>query len=241
MASLGYQLAMAVVALFDAKNIALQSIEGVTMADSSVTTKVDVQKIMKEIRDDIEKNIQTTGQARFLDSFPETFAIEEEFEYERLAGRVLYLKENWNVNPNRPLVTRGGIVGKALALVKKVFRKCMRFYIEPYANGQNFVNANTVECLDDLCRFAEEQKDWEDRLDGLEYLFSREIKKPFNQIRQEYKAVYQENKALRTDLHVYKEELQNLRSEMNALKLQVEVLQLENKKSALQQQNGGEA
>src|ERR671930_208567 len=56
----------------------------------------------------------------------------------------------WPVSAERPLERRSGVLGAVLYQVKKVLRRLMRFYVEPFAADQRAFNDAALKLVDEL-------------------------------------------------------------------------------------------
>ena len=62
----------------------------------------------------------------------------------------------WPVSADKPLERRPGLKGWAAFQVKRVLRKCMRWYVEPALAEQRIVNDALLRLVDDLTRRLDE-------------------------------------------------------------------------------------
>jgi len=62
----------------------------------------------------------------------------------------------WPVSADKPLERRPGVKGWAAFQVKRVLRKCMRWYVEPALAEQRIVNDALLRLVDDLTRRLDE-------------------------------------------------------------------------------------
>ena len=62
----------------------------------------------------------------------------------------------WPVSADRPLERRPGLKGWAAFQVKRVLRKCMRWYVEPALAEQRIVNDALLRLVDELTRRVDE-------------------------------------------------------------------------------------
>src|SRR5688500_8317583 len=56
----------------------------------------------------------------------------------------------WPVTVDRPFERRPGPLGAARHAVKKVLRRLMRWYVEPFASGQRSFNGVALKLMDEL-------------------------------------------------------------------------------------------
>jgi len=62
----------------------------------------------------------------------------------------------WPVSADKPLERRPGLKGRLAFQVKRVLRKCMRWYVEPAFAEQRIVNDALLRLVDDLTRRVDE-------------------------------------------------------------------------------------
>ena len=95
---------------------------------------VNVEEIMSGIRAEIQEKGYSSDMLSFADVPADADAgiYVERFDADMLRGNVQYISEHHRVDPYRPLA------GNPVAVFfKKVLRKFMSFYVEPYAAEQN--------------------------------------------------------------------------------------------------------
>lgn len=100
------------------------------MADT--TEKINIEEIMKDIRKEIQEKGYDSSMLSFDDVTINTDLTDETLDMEE---SLRYAKLNFEVEAYRQLP------GNAVAVfVKKIFRKFMKFYIEPIVRDQNQLN-----------------------------------------------------------------------------------------------------
>ena len=118
---------------------------------------VNVEEIMSGIRAEIQEKGYSSDMLSFADVPADADAgiYVERFDADMLRGNVQYISEHHRVDPYRPLA------GNPVAVFfKKVLRKFMSFYVEPYAAEQSSLNANIAQ--------AEQQVELLDKVEALE-------------------------------------------------------------------------
>ena len=103
---------------------------------------VNVEEIMSGIRAEIQEKGYSSDMLSFADVPADADAgiYVERFDADMLRGNVQYISEHHRVDPYRPLS------GNPVAVFfKKVLRKFMSFYVEPYAAEQSSLNANIAQ------------------------------------------------------------------------------------------------
>ena len=105
---------------------------------------VNVEEIMSGIRAEIQEKGDSSDMLSFADVPADADAdagiYVERFDADMLRGNVQYISEHHRVDPYRPLA------GNPVAVFfKKVLRKFMSFYVEPYAAEQSSLNANIAQ------------------------------------------------------------------------------------------------
>lgn len=103
---------------------------------------VNVEEIMSGIRAEIQEKGYSSDMLSFADVPADADAgiYVERFDADMLRSNVQYISEHHRVDPYRPLA------GNPVAVFfKKVLRKFMSFYVEPYAAEQSSLNANIAQ------------------------------------------------------------------------------------------------
>lgn len=103
--------------------------------------EINIEKIMEEIRQEIQEKGYTNDMLSFddiTDFDEENKTLEDYFDI---------LNSIWNVQAYRELPGGNGLVSKLNVFIKKVLRKLIKFYIEPIVADQNEFNANCVRLL----------------------------------------------------------------------------------------------
>lgn len=103
---------------------------------------VNVEEIMSGIRAEIQEKGYSSDMLSFADVPADADAgiYVERFDADMLRGNMQYISEHHRVDPYRPLA------GNPVAVFfKKVLRKFMSFYVEPYAAEQSSLNANIAQ------------------------------------------------------------------------------------------------
>lgn len=118
--------------------------------------EIDVEEIMNEIRADIRAR-RLDGTLVPFDDVPNPAGRMQvlppgSFDEDRLTSFVNVLNGNYITPLDRPLG-----MGKK-TFFKRVMRKLIRFYLKPVVDDQNAFNATTVNAINQLYTFAEEQQ-----------------------------------------------------------------------------------
>lgn len=103
--------------------------------------QINIEKIMEEIRQEIQEKGYTNDMLSFddiTDFDEENKTLEDYFDI---------LNSTWNVQAYRELPGGNGLVSKIIVFIKKVLRKLIKFYIEPIVADQDEFNANSVRLL----------------------------------------------------------------------------------------------
>ena len=121
-----------------------EKITGVSLEGerSIAAMSVNVEEIMSGIRAEIQEKGYSSDMLSFADVPADADAgiYVERFDADMLRGNVQYISEHHRVDPYRPLA------GNPVAVFfKKVLRKFMSFYVEPYAAEQSSLNANIAQ------------------------------------------------------------------------------------------------
>lgn len=123
---------------------------------SDVTNEINVEEIMEQIR----REIKEKGYENDILSFDDVEADEgnvvlhDSFDEDVFTKEVMGLNHSWSVQTYRDLGSRGPV-----GFVKKVIRKCIRFYVDPVVEDQNQFNANLVRTVNLLNCYVREQNE----------------------------------------------------------------------------------
>jgi len=121
-----------------------------------VIRPIDVEKIMKEIRLEIQEKGLNESMLSFQDvdggEMPNGFQTAEKYD----PGELERLVQQANLRSNVPWYHR--MEGNACAnFIKKVIRKLIRFMIIPVVGEQNAFNESAAQCLNQLLANVKEQ------------------------------------------------------------------------------------
>ena len=167
---------------------------------NQINDMVNVEKIMQQIRRDIEARWLTDDALSFSNIPINPADNAEEYDPAALNELLGVLGGRWNVAPSRPIVSRSGPLGKIIIFFKKVVRKCIRFYIEPIVADQNESNQLVFESLSHMAAYMQKQSSWNERLDDLDYEMNREVKKANNLVSNHMRALHDQNRTLKQRL-----------------------------------------
>lgn len=125
---------------------------------------INVEKIMEEIR----KEIKEKGYVDDLPDFSDTSYIFSPshrgiFDKDEFQEAVQYLNESWNIQAYRQLVGNG-LVGKIKVLIRKIIRKCIKFYIEPIVEDQDKFNAKVTTSFNILALCVTQMQEENEKL-----------------------------------------------------------------------------
>jgi len=84
---------------------------------------------------------------------------------EELVAKLDYLNNNWIIDPNQQLASTGGMTGKAKTFIKRMFRKCLRWYVAPPHAQQTQYNMNNTIAINIMSNLLKEANQ---RIDELE-------------------------------------------------------------------------
>jgi hypothetical protein len=122
---------------------------------NQANSPIQVTEIMESIRAEIKEKGYSSDMLSFADvpSDPESGDFSERFDADMLHGNVQYVNANHRVDPYRPL--QGNPVA---VFFKKVIRKLVSFYIEPYAAEQSSLNANVAQAQAQIELYIQESR-----------------------------------------------------------------------------------
>lgn len=165
------------------------------------SNKLDIEDIMKSIREDIK----TKGYVKSMLSFDDVIidpsdAKSNKFDKILFNEEIYSLNHGWNVQTWHPLASTGGINGKIKLFIKKVIQKINRPYITTIVSEQNTFNATVVRTLNLLSNYIDEKAIGNDnnKIDELNYIIKRDLKKELNECKNE-------NESLKISIKSYKE------------------------------------
>lgn len=117
--------------------------------------EINIEEIMKEIRQEIADKNLTSDMLSFEDvPFQKAQPVSSSggLDSGEAKNAMVYLNSHFNLQPYKPLA------GNPVAVFfKRVFRKLIKFYIEPLAEEQSNFNANTVRMLNAMQQTIEQQ------------------------------------------------------------------------------------
>lgn len=120
---------------------------------------INIEEIMQEIREEIKKNGYTNDMLSFNDiTIDETDLKMNKFDKVIFNEELYAMNTSWNIQAYRPLVCTGTIKSKMAVFIKKVIRKCIKFYVEPITDEQAAFNANIVRTFNLLDCYISENK-----------------------------------------------------------------------------------
>lgn len=118
---------------------------------------IDVEKIMKDIREQIKERGYEKKELRFADIMAEPIegieCLDEYFELDNFRNTVIKMDGKRNVQCWRPIMGN-----KVKIFFKKIIRKIVKFYVEPIVADQNEFNFYTVSAMSQLYAKMEEEQ-----------------------------------------------------------------------------------
>lgn len=137
--------------------------------------KIDVEKIMEEIRQNIKEKGYSADILSFQDVEIDKNFDQEPFSIFELENQMQGLKDNYRVEYYSQIIPSHGVKN----LIKKLIRKCIRPVLFPLLELQNVRNEKVVNILMQMDSFMQEQlkkneeyrtqlKYLEDKIDKLE-------------------------------------------------------------------------
>lgn len=123
--------------------------------ENQTAASINVSEIMEGIRSEIKEKGYSSDMLSFADvpSDAESGDFSERFDADMLHGNVQYINAHHRVDPYRPL--SGNPVG---VFFKKVVRKLISFYVEPYAAEQSSLNANIAQAQQQVEQYIQESR-----------------------------------------------------------------------------------
>lgn len=147
--------------------------------------KIDVEKIMEEIREDIRIKGYTNDMLSFNDVIIEPqIGVNTGFDKVKFNEELYELNNYWNIASNHVITGN-----KIVLLIKRIIRKCIRFHINPIIEEQNRFNAVVVRSINLLDQYIsqhyKEQENEQNKLDEVSFIIRREIKRELSALRTE--------------------------------------------------------
>lgn len=147
--------------------------------------KIDIEKIMEEIREEIRIKGYSNDMLSFNDIIIEPH-IDENTEFDKVKfNEELYeLNNHWNISSNHSFSGN-----KVVFLFKRIVRKCIRFHINPIVDEQNYFNAAIVRSTNLIDQFIshyyKEQENERNKYNEVNFVIKREIKKELLALRND--------------------------------------------------------
>ena len=131
------------------------------METGETNIPIDVQKIVKEIQEEIKEKGLTDDLPKFQSLAPGSSmtVFDKDFFTESL----------YKMNSGYKIAAYRHLNGtKIMILIKRVLRKLMKFYIEPITYDVSNFNTYTVQTMNQVGAYINTQKDYEERIIALE-------------------------------------------------------------------------
>lgn len=123
--------------------------------ENQSNSSINVSDIMEQIRAEIKEKGYSSEMLSFADvpNDADSSVYTERFDADMLHQNVQYVNVNHRIDPYRPLS------GNPLAVFfKKVIRKLVSFYVEPYAAEQSSLNANIAQAQSQIELYIQESR-----------------------------------------------------------------------------------
>lgn len=123
--------------------------------ENQTNSAINVSEIMEGIRAEIKEKGYSSEMLSFADvpGDADSRDYSERFDADMLHGNVQYVNANHRVDSYRPL--SGNPIG---VFFKKVIRKLVSFYVEPYAAEQSSLNANIAQAQSQIELYIQESR-----------------------------------------------------------------------------------
>ena len=117
--------------------------------------QINVEEIMNEIKEQIKTRGYTEKELKFADISNSIAGLDDFYEFENFKATID------QVDSKRVTQCWYPIHGnKLLVIIKKIIRRCIRFYVEPIVVGQNEFNNNTASALSQICAKFEREDEY---------------------------------------------------------------------------------
>ena len=162
-----------------------------------ISNSVNVEEIMKEIRDEIDKKGYRKAPLSFED-IPIGLGVSDgPFHMARMEECRNLLNNQFSVITYRVLEPGPRKFGKLIVFMKKVVRKLVRFYVDPVVEQQNRFNFTVAEFSNEVTKFISENNAQPDAREQLDLL-------------KEIRLLRQENEELKKGLEQLQTQVNNL-------------------------------
>lgn len=125
--------------------------------------KIDVEKIMEEIRADIKAKGYTNDLLSFQDVVMDNTTENLKFNMDEMNHCTHAANVSARVEYYHQIIPHRGLKN----LIKIFIRKSMRFLLQPLVEEQNRYNADSVRTINQLIRFVQEQTEKNDEYEEL--------------------------------------------------------------------------
>ncbi|SFS84566.1 class I SAM-dependent methyltransferase [Paenibacillus sp. 453mf] len=113
--------------------------------------EIDVREIISKMKKELNKhNITEKLHEVSLSKVENNYTPESTLDLRALHEKVDILNRSWNTNPEFNITSHRKYLGPIIVKGKKLIRKLLRWYINPYASGQNEFNANLTRTVNEL-------------------------------------------------------------------------------------------
>lgn len=113
--------------------------------------EIDVRELISKMKKELDKhNITEDLHEVSLNKFENNYIPDGSLNLRALHEKVDILNRSWNTNPEFNITSHRKYLGPIIVKGKKLVRKLLRWYINPYAAGQNEFNANLTRTINEL-------------------------------------------------------------------------------------------
>lgn len=167
--------------------------------EETLNNKIDIEKIMEEIRENIKKRNYDEDILNFEDIPGGYYTEYKDFNLDRLQLNISNVNDSWQVPIYRHLHSDRGFIGNLKTFLKRAIRKVTKFYVIPFVEDQNNFNSNVTNCLNTInayilkneVSFSKDPLNKKDETANTEYAKQNksELMKTFNQLKREQEII----------------------------------------------------
>ena len=120
------------------------------------SSDINVEVIMEEIRQKIkDKGIEVVEFPDMNTLVLKSIGAEStSFNTDNFEVNMLKINKEWNVNADQPITSHRKLIGGFIVFVKRLIRKCLRWYISPIADQIQQFNSSIVRTLNEIRKYV---------------------------------------------------------------------------------------
>lgn len=200
----------------------------------STEKNINIEKIMAEIRKTIQYKNYTKLPVNFEDIEVISNGEYDIYKYDQnnLLKHIDKINTEYMIQPYKVIKSRSGILGRIIIFIKKVFRKSIKFYIEPIVEEQNEFNANMVRTINEIRNYIMLNKRTDENIDfklsELKLDINKSIEKPLLLYNESNIKIREDNIKLKEKIHQLEKEIKLQQEENSYFKQKIKLLTVNN-------------